>query len=112
MKVKEYKQLTQPLEKTIQTECINYLRAKGYYVQRMNSGGFKVAGAGRDYFITGNATGTPDIMAFKAGRIYFFEVKRPGKKATKIQMLKMQELEEYGAECHVIHSLDELQDIC
>jgi hypothetical protein len=67
--------------------------------------------------------GTPDLMAFRplihtnvdCGRktidLIFIEVKVPGNKPTILQQEVMKELEEYGARCLVIHSVDELEEL-
>lgn len=112
-----------PLEHQIQTACIQYLRYKGFYVQRMNSGAMRMQSKGKDYLLRMAAAGTPDLMAFKKiswdadfgdieeTQLLFIEVKRPGKKPTPLQTEKMKELEEHGASCYVIHSVEELQAI-
>lgn len=96
----------------------NYLQAEGYYVQRLNAGGYKT----NTGYLRGVATGTPDIMAFKKcgmrtilgsghTHLLFVEVKRPSNpKPTFNQEMKMKELEEHGARCLVVHSLEELQN--
>ena len=121
MKVSEYKKLVKPRESDIQNECIAYLESQGYYVQRLNAGGYKMAGG----FVHGVKAGTPDIMCFKEGdcdpaelgnqyevhaELIFIEVKRPGGKITLLQEKKIEELREYGARCMVVYSLEELQD--
>lgn len=125
MKVKEYKELTQPTEHTIQTECINFLRSKGYYVLRLNSGKYSVGEGRFKRFIMGQAAGTPDLLAFSKPyadcdcqmpaevRLLFIEIKRPKQEPTVTQALKMEELETYGARCVVVHSVEELEkELC
>ena len=105
-------------EHQLQTLLMNYLRAKGWYVMRLNSGKYSVGEGRNKRFIMGQEAGTPDLMAFKdAGNIdiaypdlVFIEVKVPGNKPTRLQELKMKELEEYRARCIVAHSLEELQE--
>jgi Holliday junction resolvase len=104
--------LPQPTEHAIQTQLMQYLRTKGWYVMRLNSGKFSVGeGAGRR-FINGQDAGTPDLMAFIALptgiRLYFIEVKRPGKKPTPLQKAKMEDLEKYGAHCFVATCIEDL----
>lgn len=103
-------------EHQIQTQIINYLRIKGYYVMRLNSGKYAV-GEGRDRrFVMGQDAGTPDLMAFKDHtmkdfvELLFIEVKRPGKKATSLQEAKMRELTDYGARCIVATSVEDLKE--
>jgi hypothetical protein len=116
-----------PTEHQIQYLLMGYLRRKGYYVERLNSGKFS-AGEGRSKrFIMGVTPGTPDLIAFKqyqgkldcikcdnpVGGLYtdlvFIEVKRPGNKPTALQKAKMEELEEYGARCIVATSVEDLE---
>lgn len=142
MNVKQYKQLTQQSEHSIQNEVIGYLRMKGYYVQRMNSGKYSVGEGANRRFIQGAEAGTPDVMAFRLNTFYkaeivspvtlkpkpgerilvgdvirhqkpdllFVEIKRPKNKPTPLQTAKMKELEEYGARCLVVHSVEELEN--
>lgn len=107
-------------EHQIQTACINYLKYKGWYVQRMNSGKVPVINKyGKRHLIQLNEVGTPDIMAFKRThishtanvRLVYIEVKRQGNEPTEAQIYKMNELEEKGAECHVVHSLEQLEEL-
>jgi hypothetical protein len=108
----------QATESQIQTAIMGFLRYKGYYVQRMNSGAMRDQ---RNHLIRMNRPGTPDIMAFKPCRynaksltrhyhadLLFIEVKRPGNNPTYLQQAVMKELEEHGARCIVAHSVDEV----
>lgn len=114
--------MNQATETQIQFTIIGYLQYKGYYVQRMNSGGIRDK---RDRLVRMNRAGTPDIMAFKSAplsfdlqknyaapsvHLLFIEVKRPGNKPTALQNAVMAELEEHGARCLVAHSVEELEE--
>lgn len=104
----------EPTEHQIQDSIIQYLRYKGYYVQRLNSGAIRTAAGG---LVRMSAVGTPDIMAFRLEKewigpgvnLVFIEVKRPGKKATDLQKMRMRELEEYGARCIVATGIEDLK---
>lgn len=105
-----------PSEHSIQTACESYLRFKGFYVQRLNSGMVKATNRfGKERRIRLAAVGTPDLMAFRERdgelSLYFLEIKRPGNKPTFLQEQKMEELEQHGAICFVVHSLEELEEI-
>ena len=119
MKVSEYKKLVKPREADIQHEIITYLESKGYYVQRLNAGGYKLGNG----FVHGVKGGTPDLMAFKCQvdfcnapigdcdiDLVFVEVKRPGGIVSELQIQKIKELENYGARCIVAHSVAELEE--
>lgn len=102
-------------EHEIQNLCINYLKSKGFYVMRLNSGRMPYTYKGRRKFMSLASKGTPDVMAFrhKIGgcEIFFFEIKKPGMEPTGLQLHKMEELEQFGASCHVVHSLEEIGEI-
>ena len=106
-----------PTEHDIQGLIINYLQSKRYYVQRLNAGKYSMGEGRSKRFVQGVKTGTPDVMAFRgikgnqAVKLLFLEIKRPGNEPTVAQVLKMNELEEHGAQCFVIHSLEELQEL-
>jgi len=93
-------------ERAIQASIIEYLRWRGYYVQRLNSGGMRDA---RHNLVTLSAAGTPDVLAIKDGRALFVEVKRPGKRPTARQEAMMETLRSYGAHCLVATSVEDLQ---
>src|SRR4051794_11766832 len=94
-------------EHQIQTQIIGYLKYRGYYTQRMNSGMLPMGEGRSRRLIRMNRAGTPDIMAFQPNmvaldgvikgrvvKLLFIEVKRPGNKATPLQTEVMKELEE------------------
>lgn len=102
-------------ESDIQKAIIGYLQYRGYYVQRMNSGAINaVSKYGVPHLVRLSAPGTPDIMAFRIykgfTRLLFIEVKRQGGKLTILQQAKINELETYGAECLVAHSVEEVKE--
>lgn len=52
--------------------------------------------------------GIPDLLCLKDGQAVFLEVKQPGKKASKLQVFTMSEIEaEAGAPCFVVTSATE-----
>jgi hypothetical protein len=86
----------------------------GWYVLRLNSGKALVNGR----CIKLCQEGTPDLLAFRATgqgegtvSLLFLEVKQPGKMPTIMQQVRMEELRLYGAQCHVISSLEQLEEI-
>lgn len=116
-------------EHQLQQLLINYLRVKGWYVMRLNSGKYSVGEGRFKRFIMGQEAGTPDLVAFKPfspsiqspkrlitippvsgiAELLFVEVKSGKNKPSDLQSRKMEELEQYGARCLVIHSLEELE---
>lgn len=101
-------------EADIQAACIEWLEYNGWHVLRLNSG--KALLQGRCIKLC--PPGTPDVMAFKPSahgpgivHLIFLEAKKPGKSPTTMQLIRMEELRLYGAQCHVFRSLDELEQI-
>ncbi|MDQ2831836.1 MAG: VRR-NUC domain-containing protein [Chloroflexota bacterium] len=92
-------------ERAIQAAIIEYLRWRGFYVQRLNSGAARVESG---HLIRMAAAGTPDVLAIKDGRALFVEVKRPGNKPTALQQAMMETLRGYGARCLVATSVEDL----
>lgn len=115
------RQILKASEKEIQNSIIEYLKLKGWYVMRLNSGNVSRDYRGKTYFIRGQEAGTPDLLAFKKRcvncmddpehdvRLMFIEVKKLGNKATSLQTAKMQELREYGAYCCIATGVESLQ---
>lgn len=113
-------------EHEIQSDIIQFLRIKGFYVQRLNSGRIPIGEGRSRRMIQLAEVGTPDLMAFKGylrrlddgfggeilhsdAQVLFIEVKRPGNKPTIHQEHKMRELESFGARCLVAHSVEEVE---
>lgn len=77
----------------------DYLRATGWYVWRLHQG-------------LGSFPGLPDLEAIKDGCVVFIEVKRPGGKQSPDQVRHGERLRAEGGRYFVIHSVDEVQDMC
>ncbi len=109
-------------EHQTQTQIINFLRIKGWYVMRLNSGKMRYTNSsGKQKFVMLQDPGTPDIVAFRQDislrtvevgvKLIFIEVKVPGNKPTWLQQQKMQELEKYGAKCFVATSVEDVEKL-
>lgn len=112
-------------EKQLQTQIINYLKYKGWYVQRLNSGKYFIGTGRNKRFIRGCDAGTPDLVCFKKYKhkvgnavlniplpaLWFIEVKAQNGKVSELQDRKMRELEDYGARCLVAYSLDDVERV-
>lgn len=85
-------------EKQIQKEIVNYLKEENYSVDVITKG------------MHGN-NGISDIIAVGHGKILYIEVKRPGKKATELQRLFLQEKNRMGAFAIVATSVNDVKDI-
>lgn len=101
--------MTERSEKLIQQDVISTLRRMGHYVMRLNSGKYQAFDKyGKSRYIMGQEAGTPDVMSIHQGKVYFWEVKRSGKKPTPLQEARMRILEQYGAECYTVTSIDDV----
>lgn len=85
-----------PLEKDIQKSILTQLRKR--------PGSFTVKLAAGPYSLPG----LPDILHIESGVPYFFEVKRPGGKATPLQEQVMEQLRCAGALVYVVTGWDEV----
>lgn len=65
-------------ERQVTEACIGWLRAKGWYMVRLQSG--LVRGATRGTFMRLGEDGLPDWIAFKGTTYFFLEMKASGKK--------------------------------
>jgi hypothetical protein len=101
-------------EQELQNNIIKYLQYRQFYVMRMNSGMIKTEAGG---MVKMGIAGTPDLLAFRPATIdrpigvYWFEIKKPGKKSTPIQKARQDELRAAGCKVYEIHSLEEMQQI-
>lgn len=69
-------------EQQIQKKRIDQLEAEGYYVIKL---------------ISTNKNGIPDLVALHPEKgILFSEIKRPGKKPSKLQEYRLKELKNHG----------------
>lgn len=55
--------------------------------------------------------GIPDILGVHNGRLFAFEVKRPGKKATEIQAWCISQIRNAGGLAGVVTSVEEVQEL-
>lgn len=53
----------------------------------------------------------PDRLFLKDGRVVFIELKAPGKKPTKAQLLEIEEIQDHGGEAHWADNLDDVKAI-
>lgn len=72
-----------PLEKTITNAIMKTAKSEGWWVMKVHGGAYQMSGI-------------PDILAIKAGRAVFLEVKQPGKAPTPLQEQRMHEIRTVG----------------
>jgi Holliday junction resolvase len=78
-------------EQQIQTKIIKKLESQGYYVIKL---------------VQTNKPGIPDLIAIpKDSDVEFIEVKRPGGKASPLQLYRIKELNNHGVKA-------EIQEFC
>jgi hypothetical protein len=55
-----------------------------------------------------NCNGIPDLMCLKGGKTVFVEVKQPGKKPTKLQQFRHDQLTQNGFQVFILSSEKEI----
>jgi len=80
-------------EQRVQQQIIRRLRECGVYVVKT---------------VAASRAGTPDLLACIGGRFVGIEVKRPGKKATPLQELHLEEIRDAGGVAFIAHGFDEV----
>lgn len=64
-------------------------------------------------FVSPGNVGVPDrIVISKTGKVYFVELKRPGGKVRKLQILCMQKLRKHNVWAGVLSTKAEVDDFC
>lgn len=71
------------IEKAIEKNCIEYLRMRGFYCQKIHSGALMVAAGPARYRVNLADRGTPDIFACVRGRLVCIEVKESPEEAAE-----------------------------
>ena len=87
-----------PTEKSIVERILKYLNSlDGCRARKIHGGPYM--------------SGWPDILAVKDGQAYFFEVKRPGGRPTKLQLYELGEWMRVGAIVAVVTSVDDVRKV-
>jgi hypothetical protein len=104
-------------EQELQNAIITYLQYRGFWTMRINSGMVKTE---KGRMVKLAMAGVPDVLAIKPptavppapyAQVYWFEIKKPGKKSTPIQKMRQDELRAAGCKVYEIHSLEEMQQV-
>jgi Holliday junction resolvase len=74
-------------EADIQSKIMRRLRAEGYYVVKI---------------VQATVTGLPDLLALKPNEARWIEVKRPGKKPSRVQEYRHDELRGLGFRVEIL----------
>ena len=80
-------------EADYQRKILRRLERYGFYVLKL---------------ISTNKSGIPDLLALKPDRAIFIEVKGDKGKPSKLQLYRIQELEDLGFECYLTYPGDDL----
>lgn len=96
-----------PLEKDIQKDIADYLKARGFLVWKNHMGAMQM-GAKR---CKNPNTGMPDLCAVKNGKTYYIEVKTPKGKVSNSQREWHEKAYKHGVIVHVLSSIDETAEI-
>lgn len=85
-------------EKTIVESILKYLNSlEGTRARKIHGGPYMA--------------GWPDILCVRNGQAYFFEVKRPGGKPTKLQLYELGEWSRAGAKAAVVTGVDDVRAV-
>ena len=85
------------LERTVQRKIIKWLEDQGHYVVKT---------------INSNKKGVPDLLVcLDGGRFCAIEVKRPGGKATQLQLYNLKQIKDLGGIAMVAESVDEVREL-
>lgn len=89
----------EPSEGAITASIMRYLkRIPDSFAWKIHGGTFGIGGL-------------PDICFIHKGKVYFFEVKKPSGRLTKLQLEMLEKLAAAGASCNVVISKNEVQYI-
>ena len=94
-------------ETQLQRDCLNYLRAKGIFCYRQNSGALKTE---KGFYRVTDINGLPDIIAIIKGKFVGFELKLKGKYPSKVQKATHEAIRKAGARVYIVHDLNELKE--
>jgi len=95
-------------EHQIQKQILDWLKAKGIFHWRNNTGAMKGSHKGKGWFMRFGAVGSPDIFVVHKGDIYGIEVKAPGKFESEEQRQWGMRLIMAGGYYIVAHSLEDI----
>lgn len=96
--MKKYRLKFKISENDIKRQVKNYLDIKGFFHFHILQG-------------LGAFRGIPDMIAVKAGRVIFLEIKKPGGKLSEYQQRFKETMERVGGEYYVVRSLEEIMKI-
>lgn len=104
------KGIPKPLEKDIQRDILQYLRLRGIFCWRQNSGAMQGEYKGKKRFVQFTSEpGICDIIGLlPSGRLLAIEVKRPGGKAKEHQQSFIDQINASNGIAVVITSLSEV----
>ena len=96
-------------EAKVQNEIRIFLSKKGFINFRCNVG--KVRMSDGRFFDTGLPKGHSDLVAYKDGRAYFFEVKYGKNKARPEQLNFIEQMKKNGCVAGVVYSVEDVEKL-
>ena len=94
-------------ESEIQKQCIDWLRANGFWANKLHVGPIQLGNGKR--WAKNPLRGAPDIIAIRDAIYYGIEVKRPGGKLSNEQIRFHEEIRaKGGAVIMVVYSLEDM----
>lgn len=96
-------------ESYIQKQILDYLKTKGHFCWRNNTGQFSGDHKGKKWFVRAGKVGSGDIIGLRKpnGQFFSIEVKREGKKASDEQLQFMIDVNENGGLAFVAYSVED-----
>lgn len=99
-------------ESEIQKAIIDYMKSRGYFVNRMPLGGVMMNVRGKKFMRANPLKGFPDIFFLlkdRSGRMGVIEVKTPKGRLSADQKEWLTVLEYNGVKCHVGRSIEDVE---
>lgn len=106
--------MRKPNETDLVRACLDYLKLRGVFAWRQNSGGMPATYKGKKRFVKfHSARGCSDILGILPpnGRLLAVECKMPGNKTTELQNAFLKTVEALGGVSIVARSIDDLMPL-
>lgn len=99
-------------ESDVLKQILEYLKLKGFLAWRNHTQAVLRTIGKNTYFTPNSNKGAPDILGvFPDGKMFAIEVKTPGKKLDKYQVVWRDRLLTSGVKWTIAHSLDDVMDV-
>lgn len=85
-------------EATIVRQIMDYLKRSEFWVMKVHGSNYQRAGV-------------PDLLAIKNGQAYWFEVKTPDGKVSRLQEITIEDLRRFGSVADVVRSVEDVKEV-